>query len=195
MVKATQILTAAVVVAMTAVLTAESSLEAQGLSLTVRLRNDAKAPDYIVRGAKRVVSQIYERAGVNLIWVEGGAKINIILPVRDEGWKLHQPPNAMGFAPGTENQRCTVAYVLMHRVEEVSAGYHAEIGEVLGAAIAHELGHLLLPHNSHSQTGLMRPEWNQRDFRSGQRGDLVFTADQTAQIHQSPVVIRQSFID
>ena len=194
MVKATQILTAAVV-ALAAVLTAESSVEAQGLSLTVRLRNDAKVPDYIAGDAKRVVSQIYERAGVHLLWVEGGAKITIILQAHEPVGKRRQSVDVMGFAPGTETRRGTVAFILTHRVDEVSAGYHAEKAEVLGAAIAHELGHLLLPYKSHSQTGLMRAVWNQRDFRSGQHGDLVFTADQAAQIHQSPVVTPQSFID
>jgi hypothetical protein len=70
----------------------------------------------------------------------------------------------------------------MPRVNAVSAGYHAATDVVLGAAIAHEIGHLLLPHDSHSKSGIMRAEWNQSDFRNAKSGGLLFTADQAAQI-------------
>jgi len=52
------------------------------------------------------------------------------------------------------------------------------LAPLLGIAIAHEIGHLLLPDNSHSQTGLMRAKWGKADFWLAQRSQLFFTAEQ-----------------
>jgi predicted Zn-dependent protease len=62
----------------------------------------------------------------------------------------------VGFAePGT-----SVATVLYDRVVFFSRRYHVKREVLLGYAIAHELGHLLLPPNSHSTEGVMRPSIN-----------------------------------
>jgi hypothetical protein len=55
---------------------------------------------------------------------------------------------------------------------------------VLGAAIAHELGHLLLS-KEHAQTGIMKASWNQSDFRKVRQGGLRFTAEQARLIRNS----------
>ncbi len=34
-----------------------------------------------------------------------------------------------------------------------------QVGVVVGAVIAHELGHLLLPVNAHTRDGIMRAAW------------------------------------
>jgi len=50
------------------------------------------------------------------------------------------------------------AYIYYSRVA-VAAHQHArQVGTVLGMAIAHEVGHLLLPRNSHSFVGIMRAD-------------------------------------
>jgi hypothetical protein len=63
----------------------------------------------------------------------------------------------------------------------VAEGYRADKGVVLAAAIAHEIGHLLLFY-AHSKTGIMRADWNQSDFRQAAHGQLLFTAEQGTQI-------------
>jgi hypothetical protein len=45
---------------------------------------------------------------------------------------------------------------LYDRVEFVAHRYHVKREILLGYVIAHELGHLLLPPHSHSETGVMR---------------------------------------
>ena len=54
-----------------------------------------------------------------------------------------------------------------------------EIPIILGCTIAHELGHLLLGTNSHSDTGIMQPRWEPNQFRQLMMGTLLFTADQS----------------
>jgi hypothetical protein len=68
-----------------------------------------------------------------------------------------------------------------NRVRESSTGRvkaHTELGQILGHVIAHELGHLLgLP--SHSQTGIMRADWDLTDLQDIAYGHLLFTSQQS----------------
>jgi hypothetical protein len=157
-------------------------VDAQELALSVRLRNDAGVSEEVLNDAKAAVSQVYASAGITLTWLPARANITVVLLRRDQAVNLRQANDTMGFAPGSETERVHLAYILMHRVDEIAAGYHAERDVVLGAAIAHEIGHLLLPRDSHSKSGIMRAVWNQSDFRNAKRGELLLTADQVAQI-------------
>ena len=59
-----------------------------------------------------------------------------------------------------------------------------EIPIILGCTIAHELGHLLLGTNSHSDTGIMQPRWEPNQFRQLMMGTLLFTADQSKLVRE-----------
>ena len=48
--------------------------------------------------------------------------------------------------------------------------------ELLGAVIAHEIGHALLPGHPHSKAGIMRPEWEAREAHASLRGQMNFSA-------------------
>jgi hypothetical protein len=49
---------------------------------------------------------------------------------------------------------------------------------MLGHVMTHELGHLLLGSNRHSDAGVMRPRWSDRDLFRAQMGALQFTSAQ-----------------
>jgi hypothetical protein len=53
---------------------------------------------------------------------------------------------------------------------------------VLGAAIAHEIGHLFLGPNSHSPVGIMRGGWKQDDLLKASQARVTFTPDQAQRI-------------
>ena len=46
---------------------------------------------------------------------------------------------------------------------------------ILASAIAHEVGHLLLPDGRHSPEGLMRACWTRDDFHRANQGQLRFS--------------------
>ena len=48
------------------------------------------------------------------------------------------------------------AHIYWHRVQATADRYALAHSDVLGYAVAHELGHLLLPEYSHAPTGIMR---------------------------------------
>jgi hypothetical protein len=65
------------------------------------------------------------------------------------------------------------AYIFCNRVSSAAGLKAASFVSVLGYAIAHELGHLVLPPNSHSPTGIMRAGMYPRTARPA-----YFTATQ-----------------
>ena len=102
------------------------------------------------------------------------------------------PSRDLGFAVGV-GPNPEVAYVFYERAEqlarqqmaekrlrETSAGIverRADIGQILGHVIAHELGHLL-GLRSHARTGIMRADWNLTDLQDIAYGYLLFTPRQ-----------------
>jgi hypothetical protein len=53
-----------------------------------------------------------------------------------------------------------------------------EAPAILGCAIAHEIGHLLLGSNKHSVSGVMCARWERKHVRQAQMGAMVFSPDQ-----------------
>ena len=97
-------------------------------------------------------------------------------------WVTHQ-------AGGEERGR--LAFVLINRVNKIAEGYGTAPSIVLGAAIAHELGHLLIS-KEHSKTGLMKAYFNQSDFRKARQRELRLTADQARHIRNSSARVATS---
>jgi hypothetical protein len=182
MAKATTILAAGL---MTLVLgNVDGTAEAQNATLTVRVRNDARALDQDVAAAQKHVTQIYAKAGVDVVWVGGGARMTVALISHEQADRMHQHKDAMGYAPASGAEGGRLAYVLNHRVDAVSAGYGSPKTVVLGVTLAHEIGHLLLPSRPHSAQGLMRRKWDESDFRNARRGELLFTPEQALAIRE-----------
>ena len=55
----------------------------------------------------------------------------------------------------------------------------AAAARVLGFAVAHELGHLLLGTNAHAAAGLMRAVWSRSDLQRNNPADWLFTPVET----------------
>jgi hypothetical protein len=84
----------------------------------------------------------------------------------------------MGFATGTRAERGRIAYVFYNRIQETATDHEIKVSAILGLAIAHEIGHLLLPSDSHSPSGIMQAAWGHAAFRKLWREGLGFTAEQ-----------------
>ena len=75
------------------------------------------------------------------------------------------------------------ANVFFNRVEQRTEVERISLDQVLGHAMAHELGHLLLGSNSHSSAGIMSGKWRAEELKHAAKGDLLFTAQQAKMIH------------
>jgi hypothetical protein len=76
-----------------------------------------------------------------------------------------------------------VASVFYRRITDFAVGVDGddlEIPVLLGDAITHELGHLLLGSGSHSPTGIMCGQWDRNYLRLALMGRQLFTPQQSA---------------
>lgn len=68
--------------------------------------------------------------------------------------------------------------VYYDRATDLHADWNVSLADILGAVMAHELGHLLLGSNSHTPLGIMQGHWQPEELRRLARGGLLFTAAQ-----------------
>jgi hypothetical protein len=113
--------------------------------------------------AQQLTTEIYERAGVTLDWTSdsatSGRSLTIVLTTIATTPDL--VPESMGVAPSPgDGTRGTKAYIFMDRVRSFTAAHRVEADYVLACALAHEIGHLLLPPNAHAADGIMRGNWH-----------------------------------
>ena len=92
----------------------------------------------------------------------------------------------LGLTPGGDAERGRLAFIFMNRVDEIASGYGAAHFVVLGAAIAHELG-LLLLSKEHTTSGIMQRYLDQADFRALREGRLLFTEVQAAMLREGVI--------
>jgi hypothetical protein len=152
-------------------------------------------PNEIRLLAKAEVIRIFSSAGVDIIWIdaEAGCKtpsVNrafmvIVMSEPPEAWGR---PNATGFAP-VRTGAYRRAYVFYPRVTAVAKVFSTNrlpqsVGVILGHAIAHELGHLLIPGDAHTPNGIMHDQWNYRLAEEAAAGRLLFTSDQSQLIQK-----------
>jgi hypothetical protein len=77
-----------------------------------------------------------------------------------------------------------LATVYSDRVEWLAREARADGRTLLGRAIAHELGHLLMATVSHGPVGLMRALWSQDEVRRGRARDWSFAPSELIAIRR-----------
>ena len=132
--------------------------------------------------AQQLTTAIYEHAGVTLDWTEDaaapGRSLTIVLTTIATA-PAGIVPEAMGVAPSPgDGSRGTRAYVFMDKVRSFTAANRVAVEYVLACAMAHEIGHLLLPPNAHSADGIMRGSWHPALFPPNAPGVPGFPPEQ-----------------
>jgi hypothetical protein len=155
------------------------------IQLTVVIYDHAHARPETVAAAEDVVSAIFRRADVYLIWREGfayaaerRASVNpepedpatLVITLQPESEAARYSVGSMcggiGFASS--------AIVFMRGFDATRLGY----------VMAHELGHILLGPNSHALVGIMQPILSWDDWQKAAQGTLDFTRSQKQQIRR-----------
>jgi len=142
--------------------------------------------------ARRVASAILERAAIRVTWVECGqpdaADASSEVCSRPRKWdelvvRVVPLGNASGSAPrgslgfafvDVQAGGGWLATVYPDRVERLATAAGVDRAELLGRAMAHEIGHLLLGTNDHAGAGLMRASWSGADLRRNRAAEWVF---------------------
>jgi len=176
------------------------------LAIAIHVRNYAGVAPETLTEAEEVATGIFRKAGVETQWTDtvliaenhqvnttdytpytlADIQLSIFPRVMSDHSGL--PNGVMGLAPGAGPDR-KIVYIFDNNVEArfwklmsvyTSGSMVRQVSkaQILGHAIAHELGHLLLNQQVHSAHGIMRGEWGLADFLDMTRGTLLFTREQ-----------------
>lgn len=85
----------------------------------------------------------------------------------------------------TDRDFGVLATVFPDRVQALARRSAVPYSVVLGRAIAHEIGHLLLGTTAHSPQGVMRPRWSPAVLRAHAAEDWAFSPDEVVRIVRS----------
>jgi hypothetical protein len=157
-------------------------------ALNVRVYDNADVPKAALRAALEVAAQALAPADVEVAWLScstssggrctappGRGELIVRLvrsttqsPAGDDelGTALVDPETGTG----------VLATVFIDRVERLARGTQGDLGTLLGRAMAHEIGHLLMGRASHAVHGLMRPRWTRAEIVRNARVDWRFDA-------------------
>ncbi len=150
------------------------------LSLRVLVVNQAGVPDATLREAELHATRTFSAVGIALLWTntkpaepydEAAAQARIVIAPDS---RVKRDPRRLA----TAHTDSMAAYVFYKRITALAAYNGADGAALLGHVIAHEIGHLLLPADSHSSRGLMRAEWDRTQFDDMAKGLLTFVPKQ-----------------
>jgi len=149
--------------------------------------------------AKKHTIRIFGSAGINVNWIDanqlnsavaGPSAAKCVMPSMESYLVVViSPRGAKGWAPGQMGVAPTKvgaykrAYVRFDRVKTFVDTFipwqsgKSDVGAILGHVIAHELGHLLIARQAHTEQGIMRERWGRQQGTQAARGDLLFHSD------------------
>jgi hypothetical protein len=167
--------------------------------LRVYIHDYAEVGEFVLHRTETEAARILRSAGIEPTWVncpgsgerpqechkspDATELVIHLLPAGTTRRRLAL--NALGFAvppePGSFGSHGGVLY---DRVERMSSRF-LSTSVILGHAISHEIGHLLLGSGSHSGDGIMKSEWHYRELTRASQGTLVFSVDERREIQKN----------
>jgi len=180
--------------AIAGVVRAESDEPPSRPLLVIRTYETYQVSSDTLRIAKDAAAVVLKDVGIDVRWLDCGQKNG---PPIGESQRCGQPlaPNermlsiqARGAVGGAQNvsmgftvvSRRPEAYwpvlstVFADVVAAVARATGVDAGRLLGYAVAHEIGHVLLNSPQHSSGGLMRAVWSKLELREPRTADWTF---------------------
>jgi hypothetical protein len=159
--------------------------------IVVRAYNMSHVPAREMTQARTTAAAILAQASIDVVWRDCGAGCAEPLGDRDLIVRVVAAPkgvvpNELGYSMiDMREQGGTLATVYADRVESLAArAGGGPAGTLLGRAMAHEIGHMLLGTARHSSTGLMRAEWLDREVRRDFAPDWTWSSDEVSDMHR-----------
>ncbi len=160
--------------------------------ITVLAYNYAEVSADVLANTRDKVRAVFEKAGVGIIWSEPlsgtpGAEtapaecrqplaIQVMIRARQTAWEPGRK-RIMGLALAADDERAVLS-LFYRAVMDVAVRYRSPLDDILAVALAHEMGHALLPPPSHASTGIMQARWEGDDIRHAVVGSLAFSEAQ-----------------
>lgn len=180
------------------------------VTVVIRSYNYAQVPPNQLAAARATADGIFQSAGISLQWIDCEVPEDGRTSIADRRWSsgaacLEPRREGQEFvlrllesAGGGPARAIAMGNSLFDRgtgtgalitvdprsVSAIARSAATDPAALLGRAIAHELGHLLLGHPNHARSGLMRALWSRDELRGIRPADWNFSAAEAAQMRQ-----------
>lgn len=164
--------------------------------LRVSVFNSSPISPYTIERAESEAGRILLYVGVEVIWLncpqdtlreaslgrctEASFPLHLHLRIVRVSRGLNA--STVGISFSAEDGQGCYADLFYQPIQQLKEETHVSASVILGHAMAHELGHLLLGTNSHSPSGLMRAHWTREDLTNASKGNLQFSREQSLRI-------------
>jgi hypothetical protein len=176
--------------------TAASAAQSQDYPhITVIVRHTAEISTVLLSDAEKPAARIFEKAGISVRWLnclqrdgafedpacdEPLAPSHLVIHMLPRAHKAANPVFGVSFIDAGGG---VYADIFMDRIQSLhQQSPRISFTQLLGAVMAHELGHLLLGEHSHSSEGLMQAHWSSEQLKKLGMGNLLFDARAAAQL-------------
>ena len=173
--------------------------------LMIRTYNQYAVSSQDLQTAREYANATLEEAGISVTWLDCGgttrqatmayancrqtpASNELLVHIQRKGPVDGTQNVSMGFslvsgkADGHQPSLCTV---FADVVTSVARKAHVDSRRLLGQAIAHEIGHLLLNNAHHSAAGLMRAIWSTFELQRNNTTDWLFLKEEAATMREA----------
>jgi len=172
-----------------------------GVPLCLIVENNAHVPDDVLDGARKHVERIYRQAGIEIICLLRNnpsaerqdlpkvPQLTVVIVPECISPSSCRDVTVAGTAIGSDGKGAWRAYVFWNRVLTTAKFVKNAIlfpfpeSLILGHAIAHESGHVLLPPG-HAKSGLMVAQMDGMAIQAEIRGKLLFLPEQAARMRR-----------
>ena len=159
-------------------------------NLTVRVADAPGTRGIDFSAALDQARMILDDAGITITWMNcraGMSANDCQLPLRDNEVIVRLVSANLSNSAGMVTmgvslvdpraRHSSLASVYVDLVERAARAAAIDARKLLGRAVAHEIGHLLLNTNTHARGGLMRATWSRVEMQRDESADWLF-ADQ-----------------
>lgn len=156
--------------------------------ITVMVNDRVQAPRGMLVEAEVETARIFRAAGVDIKWTNCGLGVRACLVASDPAQFVvaitpsRRMPSSSVFGEAFFGEDGSGKYcdVYLDRIQQAEKEWGVNSARLLGAVVAHELGHLLLGPHAHSHWGIMSPLWEGDNVTRVNMGTALFTGQQSA---------------
>jgi hypothetical protein len=182
---------------------APQSEHPEGPKLTLRVYDLAGIRESDLAEALIQTTRVFRAAAIELSWTAGdpvapeahlldfsmptaklAAPPQVIVARIINKWNPALPPGTMGWSLPAAQAGAHIT-IFWDEIRRRQAEVGSSVPCLLGYALAHELGHVLLGSSAHAPRGLMRAEWGRAELDRIQHGALKFSESEAAMLRAS----------
>jgi hypothetical protein len=163
---------------------------------SVSVTSSAPLPSQMIENAEQEASRLFRDPGIRVAWLN--CRSDDVEDIYQRQCRQVSFPSHLHLSILPSSKGLPSSFVGIAFLETRGQGCYADLfGDalerlrdetnisgaiILGHAMAHELGHLLLGANSHTSAGLMRAHWDRDDLAAAAHGGLRFSHEQLSRI-------------